>query len=290
MRNQQFGIEIEMTGITRAAAARVIAGHFNSSASHVGGGYDTFTVYDDYDRLWKIMRDTSISPRRKNGSFAGDEYKVELVSPICKYNDITTIQELVRHLRLAGARVNASCGIHIHVDAAPHTVKTLNNIVNIIAAKEELLYTALKVEVDRERYCQKTDTRFLNDLNKRKPRSLDELERIWYNGSTERNIHQACGSRTRAAPRRCLWALFVPFVLTGASLPAPQVTKITSNSFAVGCAAVFTEQIFVQTRRPNEGILYVCRARATKYGRKDARKNRLGFGSRMLTAAQDITA
>ncbi len=194
MRNQQFGIEIEMTGITRAAAARVIAGHFNSSASHVGGGYDTFTVYDEEDRLWKIMRDTSISPRRKNGSFAGDEYKVELVSPICKYNDITTIQELVRHLRSAGARVNASCGIHIHVDAAPHTVKTLNNIVNIIAAKEELLYTALKVEVDRERYCQKTDTRFLNDLNKRKPRSLDELERIWYNGSTERNIHYS-GSR-----------------------------------------------------------------------------------------------
>ncbi len=81
--------------------------------------------------------------------------------------------------------------------------------------------------------------------------------------------------------------------MTGVSLPAPQVTKITSNSFAVGCAAVFTEQIFVQTRRPNEGILYVCRARATKYGRKDARKNRLGFGSRMpnwLTVVLDGTA
>ena len=29
-----------MTGITRAAAAQVIAGHFNTSATHVGGIYD----------------------------------------------------------------------------------------------------------------------------------------------------------------------------------------------------------------------------------------------------------
>ena len=67
------------------------------------------------------------------------------------------------------------------------------------------------------------------------------------------------------------------------------MTKITSNSFAVGCAAVFTKQIFVQTRRPNEGILYVCRARATKYGRKDARKNRLGSDSRMLVVIGGVT-
>ncbi|MBR5785862.1 MAG: amidoligase family protein, partial [Clostridia bacterium] len=32
MRNQRFGIEIEMTGITRTKAAKVIAGHFNSEA------------------------------------------------------------------------------------------------------------------------------------------------------------------------------------------------------------------------------------------------------------------
>lgn len=37
MRSQRFGIEIEMTGITRAAAAKVIAGHFDTTATHVGG-------------------------------------------------------------------------------------------------------------------------------------------------------------------------------------------------------------------------------------------------------------
>ena len=32
MRSQNFGIEIEMTGLTRSAAARIIAGHFGTQA------------------------------------------------------------------------------------------------------------------------------------------------------------------------------------------------------------------------------------------------------------------
>ena len=36
MRSQNFGIEIEMTGITRSTAAKVIAGYFHTDATHVG--------------------------------------------------------------------------------------------------------------------------------------------------------------------------------------------------------------------------------------------------------------
>ena len=39
-----------MTGITRAAAAQVIAGHFGTNAIHVGGSYDTYTVRDNDNR------------------------------------------------------------------------------------------------------------------------------------------------------------------------------------------------------------------------------------------------
>ena len=52
MRNQNFGIEIEMTGLTRCAAAKIIAGHFDSEAVHVGGGYDAYTIRDDQNRQW----------------------------------------------------------------------------------------------------------------------------------------------------------------------------------------------------------------------------------------------
>lgn len=152
MRDQRFGIEIEMTGITRAAAAKVIAGHFHTTASHVGGTYDAYTVRSDDGRQWKLVSDASIHCETRRGSTSNKEYSVELVSPICRYEDIPTVQEIVRQLRHAGAKVNDSCGIHVHVDASPHDVKTLRNIVNIMASKEDLLYKALDVQVDRQYY------------------------------------------------------------------------------------------------------------------------------------------
>ncbi len=189
MRSQNFGIEIEMTGLTRCAAAKIIAGHFGSEAVHVGGGYDSYTIRDTQNRQWKIVSDASIHCRNRRNESASRDYSVEFVSPICRYEDIETIQEIVRKLRSGGAKVNDSCGIHVHVDASSHTPKTLRNIVNIMAAKEELLYKALQVDVARERYCQKADTRFLDELNHRKPKSMNEVERLWYNGSGGRYEH-----------------------------------------------------------------------------------------------------
>ena len=150
MKNQNFGIEIEMTGITRSTAAKVIAGYFHTDATHVGGCYDAYSVRDNDGRMWKIMRDASVRCENRSGQNASSLYSVEFVTPICKYDDIETIQELVRKLRGAGARVNSSCGLHCHINAAPHNPKTLRNIVNIMAAKEDLLYKALKVNVSRE--------------------------------------------------------------------------------------------------------------------------------------------
>ena len=189
MRTQKFGIEIEMTGITRAAAAQVIDGHFGTSATHVGGIYDAFAVRDGDNRQWKVVSDSSIRRESRRGRSTNASYAVEFVSPICKYEDIETIQELIRKLRSSGAKVNDSCGIHIHVDASTHDVKTLRNIVNIMAAKEDLLYKTLKVDVHREHYCAKADTRFLDELNAKRPSSMSDFEHIWYNGPSGRYQH-----------------------------------------------------------------------------------------------------
>ena len=189
MREQRFGIEMEMTGLTRARAAQVIAGHFETEAVHVGGGYDSYTVRDPSGRQWKCVSDSSITSQSRRGEPASSDYRVEVVSPICRYEDIRTIQEIIRKLRAAGARVNAKCGIHVHVDAAPHSAQTLKNLVNIMAAKEDLLYKALGVKVERQYYCQKTDTRFLDGLNRSRHASMEDLERLWYNGPSRRYSH-----------------------------------------------------------------------------------------------------
>ncbi len=193
MKDQRFGIEIELTGLSRLRAAQVMAEYFGTPVSHDGGYYGIYSVLDGQSRRWKVMSDGSITTEKKEGRRiipADSTYSVELVSPICKYEDIETIQEIVRKLRAAGAIANASCGIHVHVDASHHNANTLRNITNIMASKEDLIYKALQVNVARERsYCKKVEQSFLEELNRKKPKTLEDVSRIWYNGNDGRHEH-----------------------------------------------------------------------------------------------------
>ena len=193
LKEQKFGIEIEMTGITRAKAAEVTAGYFGTRVKYLGTYYDTYAAIDTEGRQWKFMSDSSITAQQKlNGRkiSAGREYQTEMVSPICRYEDIVTIQEIIRKLKEYGALTNGSCGIHVHINAEPFDARTLRNITNIMASKEDLIYKALGVSVERQhQWCQPVEQRFLEELNRRKPRSMEAVERIWYNGESRRNAH-----------------------------------------------------------------------------------------------------
>ncbi len=183
MREQKFGIEIELTGITREKAAEVIGTYLGSPSHYDGGFYKEYSVMDEQNRKCKVMYDSSIMAKKKNGTRANDDYKVEFVSPICEYSDIPRIQEIIRQLRHAGAVAGENSGIHVHINAAPHNAKTLRNLTNIMYSKEDLIYKALRVDVDREyRYCKKVEEDFLQELNRKKPQTLQEVSTIWYKG------------------------------------------------------------------------------------------------------------
>ena len=114
-KDQYFGCEIEMTGMSRATAAHALADLFGTRSEHSGGGYDAYRVLDSEGKEWKIVRDSSITPqirRRSNVGYAGDTYKVELNSPKLEYREMEKLQEAVRALRRAGGMVNDSCGIN----------------------------------------------------------------------------------------------------------------------------------------------------------------------------------
>ena len=145
LRAQTFGVEIEMTGITRNRAAKTIAAYFRTEASHYGGGYDAYPATDRQGRTWKAMSDSSIRAEKKDGSYASDLYKTEVVTPILRYEDIEDLQEILRRLRKAGAVVNSSTGIHIHIGAENFTPATLCNLLKNIRSKEDILYKAIRV-------------------------------------------------------------------------------------------------------------------------------------------------
>lgn len=189
MKNQNFGVEIEMTGITRETAAKVALRYFGNTAklTHVGGFYDEYKVTTLDGRSWKFVSDSSIITKKKQGGKivpAGREYSVELVTPILKYEDIENLQELVRQLRHAGSLADSKygCGIHIHVGAEKHTPATIKNLVNLMASKEDLIYKTLSVDPARIKHCKKVNDRLIATINKKKPQTLQALADIWYAG------------------------------------------------------------------------------------------------------------
>ena len=181
MRNQTFGVEIEMNNITRKNAAIVAAGFFGTNRyEYVGGSYQTWIAYDQNNEPWKFMYDGSIHG-------PADE-RCECVTPILKYDDIERLQELIRVLRKAGAKSDAGrgCGVHIHVgvkalDGNNHTPQSLRNLANIMAAHESLLAGAIKIDTIRMgQYCRPVDAKFLAEVNKKKPQTMTDLADVWY--------------------------------------------------------------------------------------------------------------
>lgn len=196
MKNQTIGVEIEMTGITREKASKVISKFLNGKIKRSYDNYDTYKVTAPDKRVWEIMSDASIQTMKKGkGTLisADKSYSVELVTPILKYEDIETLQELIRKLRHSGAvsESKLKCGIHIHIGAKGHTPNTLKNLVNLIAAKEDLIYKSLEIDPARGKYCKKVNNHLIEAINKKKPKSLKELANIWYSdyGVENRSRH-----------------------------------------------------------------------------------------------------
>ncbi|NFN85882.1 amidoligase [Clostridium sporogenes] len=196
MKNQTIGVEIEMTGITREKASKVISKFLNGEIKRSYDSYDTYKVTAPDKRIWKIMSDASIQTMKKEkGTLisADKSYNVELVTPILKYEDIETLQEIIRKLRHSGAvsESKLKCGIHIHIGANEHTPNTLKNLVNLIASKEDLIYKSLEIDPTRVKYCKKVNNHLIETINKKKPKNLKELADIWYSdyGVENRSRH-----------------------------------------------------------------------------------------------------
>lgn len=198
MFTNKFGIEIEFTGITRGDAAKAAAEYLGGTVTNTADYYDTKKVIAPDGMVWKFMSDGSISCQKKQGRkkvAANREYSVELVSPILTYReDIDTLQELVRKLRKDGAFANPSCGIHIHLDGSNHTPRSIRNFVNIIASKNDLFYKALQITPERMSYCKKMDSLLVEKMNRKKPKTMRQIEEVWYAGyseSRDRHYHHS---------------------------------------------------------------------------------------------------
>lgn len=176
MLNQTFGVEIEMSGISRERAAKLIADYFGTTYTCDGGYYDTYSAIDPQGRKWKCMYDSSIIA-------SSNKYKCELVTPILTYSDMNDLQEIIRIMRKARAKSDAAhkCGIHVHIGALDYTVKQVKNLINFMSSYQDIIYKAVNVDSYREYYCNKLESGLINRFNGTVLRSGYDCEKVWYN-------------------------------------------------------------------------------------------------------------
>ena len=174
LKEQNYGVEIELVGITRQKASGIIGRHFGTTHWHAAReyGYDAWAARDRKGRVWKCVRDGSLNDR--NGG-------CEVVTPILQYDDMEDLQAIVRLLREAGAKADGSCGIHVHVDASKHTIDSLQRLMNFAIGRQDLFYEALAVTERRTaQYCRKMDKGLFKAIQQDSERTKASLERLWY--------------------------------------------------------------------------------------------------------------
>ena len=183
MKKQNYGVEIELTGITREQAAKVIAEYYGTTTGYAGTYYRAYTAIDRKGRTWKAMSDGSIVTQRKvNGEkiSASGEYSCEVVTPILQYDDLDDLQNIIRALRTAGAFANSSCGIHVHVDGANHTPESLTRLLNFAVGRQDLFYEALQIGGRADRWYHKMGRPLFNAMKKATDKDKADVERMWY--------------------------------------------------------------------------------------------------------------
>ena len=132
MKSLTFGTELEYTGIARQVAAKAIQGVIGGRVRFTGGDYDAWEVTAPDGRIWKAIRDGSL----ENGG-------CEVVTPILRWEDMATLQEVVRALRKAGAKATSDTSQHIHIGAQSFNPAQIANFAKIFYKQEELILKSL---------------------------------------------------------------------------------------------------------------------------------------------------
>lgn len=170
IKTRRFGVEVELTGITRCQAVQAMQSVLHGEIDHYGRAY---YIRDEQYRQWSVVYDGSIRAHNRGGGL-DYEYKVEINTPVLEYDDIPLLQEIIRAVRKAGGVSGARymAGTHIHIDGEGYTPQKLRNLVNIFSSKENYLWEALQVSSMREGYCGKIDRNFVEAVNRKKPKTM----------------------------------------------------------------------------------------------------------------------
>ncbi len=155
-------------------------------------GYSAWSAWDSQGREWKFQKDVSIA--------GPDEQKCELVTPILTYGDIETLQELCRPPQRRRSKKRRHQGLrspHPHRGARPHAAEPTEPRQHHGEPREPDRRSAEAGPQPHEPLLPHGTTRILEQVNRRKPRTMTQLADIWYtsNGANYGRDHHYNDSR-----------------------------------------------------------------------------------------------
>ena len=189
-----YGVELEYEGISQERAAKVVAEVTGGTARYEGYHLRNWVVTQPDGRKWQVVSD---------GSLCGTS--AEVVTPIFRIEDMETLQEVVRAMRKAHAKVNSRTGLHVHVGAQGMTPIQIKNLVKIYYKNEEQILKSFGTQQNRiETYTKKTDRRFVEKICAMAHPTMESLADAYYAGFYDRNSHYS-RARYRGLNLHNLW-------------------------------------------------------------------------------------
>lgn len=159
---RRWGVEIEAYNCTREKLIRELR-EAGINVSFEGYTHET-------TNHWKLVTDSSLSG---NNTF-------ELVSPILEgESGLAELEKVCWVLDLCNVKVNDSCGLHIHMDAADFTIGTWKNLALTYKRLEHVIDLFMPGSRRNNRFCKSLGR--VSDEKIKSVRTIEELQDLFGN-------------------------------------------------------------------------------------------------------------
>lgn len=186
-----FGVEIEGYNVTKTKLANALTAK----------GIET--IHEDYNHAtrthWKLVSDSSV---QGNAGF-------ELVSPVLKAEaGLIDLYKVCKVLEEQKAKVNKSCGLHIHVYAGDFTIQNFRDLIYNYAKFEQEINQMMPESRRNNTFCESIlKGRTLEQLTEILER-CEDLHQIQHKlfGASNTERRPRDGARFHKINTQCFWA------------------------------------------------------------------------------------
>lgn len=222
-----FGYDATSNATSRVGRADLNVGHYNASdpLDRVFGVEMELTG-PDFETIRDALVEQGLNvlnERRGYGATNGNAWELkrdgsvhghglELASPKLRgYEGFEELKKACRALQSVGATVDASCGLHVHVDFRNMNLAAIRNEVRVLLANQDHVMSAMAPSRRTNSYCSAWSARDIETLNAMDgaaglsgysvpgPRGLVNLHAYGAHGSVEFRSHGGTTSYKKVA-------------------------------------------------------------------------------------------